>query len=514
MSRTTRATAFKMLAVWLLLLGPAGASYATNLSPVVDRLSSASAGDRVAALRDLGRFGLSPRQVRTLVAPLADDVNASVRLELVRTIEQLLGASGVDLLERLSKDRDREVRAGAIRAACRMWDRPPPKGLCVGAFRSSDSNGRVEVLRALSQHFARDPVARALFRRGLSDPSPLVQRAAVFGCQAARDPAAVDDLLRVAQTAPDVAAIPAAQEALPTIAGPAAIQALLSLLPRPEPVPGGVARPSANVRAAAAIALARLRLQGAASEIRALLAENDVTVLLSAIDALHRLHDRDSVAAISGLLTHRDVRVRRLALRALRNIGDPSSAESVRRVMTLDPEPIVRASAVLTYADVLGRRAIPALSRLRNDPEVIVRLEAAGALAGMGRPACNSLAGFVRDNDIEVRALAVSGIGQTRDASQIPVLASAAQSRELRNLRVRVEVAKALGSIGDPRGLPLLFRLAKDESPNVRANAASSLGRIGGADTVQILKRLSRDPAPVVRIAAFNALRRVDSEPR
>jgi len=494
----------------VFVLAPLVASAAgdDSLGPIRKKLESSDTWDRITAVRDLIRLSPPAEKARPLIEQFVADTHPDVRIETVWAIHEILGASGTDLLAKLYADRDRRVRDSAIQVACRMWDKRDPRDLCIAAFDDPDFSARVEVISTLKDHFAKDPRAIELFRRALGDPSEMVQRAGVFAVQAARDSRSVDALAAIARNSSDLAAVPAVDEALATIGGPQAVRVLISLLARPRAEDGKAGartRPSDLVRAAAARALARLKDPSAAPALREVLPDPSVPVKLGAMEALMQLRDRKAVPLISRELTSDEPRVRRFALRALRMIGDPSAAKDVRRVLREEKDENVRATAALTLADMLGEKAIPDLLALKDDLSPAVRLEAAGALAGFGRPAAEALAAFLSDPDQGVQMMAIEGLGQMRDASQIPALAALAADRSPQAVQIRIKVAEALGRIAAPAALAPLLDLASDPEPAVREEVARALATFDDPDAKAALARLMKDSIASVRNAARRA---------
>ncbi|MDQ7006844.1 MAG: HEAT repeat domain-containing protein [Acidobacteriota bacterium] len=498
---------FLVLATVALALAPAGAAdKGKDLAPIVERLGASDISTRVLALRDMMRLAPPAKDAAPILQKMLDDPSETVRSELVWAVEELLGESGTPMLEKLYADPERSVRDAAIQAACRMFDKSRPRDLCRAAFDDPDANARIEVLRTLKERHPRHPEAAAIFRRGLKDDSELAQRAAVFGAQAARDPKAVDLLYSAALESSPMVGVPAAAEALATIATKEAVDALIALLPKPKGEPGKPARPEDPVRAAAARALARVKDTRALPALRKLITDPDVPVRLGAMEALMEMKDRDSVPLIATQLQDPEERLRRFALRALRVIGDPSAAPAVRKTLHSDKLAIVRATAVSTLTDLLGDDAIADLKKAAADLDASVRLEVAGSLAALGGKAAPTLADMVGDEAPEVRAMAIVGLGQIGGPEQIPVLDKAALSTDRRNKQVRASVAEALGAIGSAKGLPTLTRLASDPEPSVRQASADALGRIGGGQAQSLLAELAKDKVGRVRQAARRAL--------
>lgn len=491
-----------------LLFGVAFGAYAAdkNLDSIIQRLGAADVTARVLAVRDLMRLGPAPDKARPILEKMIGDHSETVRGEIVWAVSELLHEQGTDLLEKLYQDPDRNVRDSTIQAACQMFDKARPKDLCSAAFDDPDSSARIEVVRVLKEQHPRDPDAAAIFRRGLQDDSELVRRAAVFGAQAARDKKAVDLLYKAALESTPLVGVPAADEALATIATPEAVDRLIALLPKPKSEPGKPAVPDDQVRAAAARGLARIKAKKALPALRKLMNDPDVPVRLGAMEAMLQLRDKQSVPLIAAQLKDENERVRRFSLRALRIIGDPKAAPAVRQTLENDKLAEVRATAVSTLADLIGEKAIPDLRKRASDLDASVRLEVAGALAGLGPEAAPTLAMLVKDKAPDVRSMAIEGLGQMGGPEEIPVLDEAAKATGRRNKQVRAAVAQALGTIGHEKGIPTLARLAQDPEPGVRQHVAEALSRIGGAQARKLLDGLSRDKVARVRQVARRSL--------
>lgn len=493
----------------IALAAPAALAEEVDLQPIREQLESSSVADRIRGVRDMMRHELDPEVARPMIEKMLSDGESTVRVELVWAVHELLGSDGADLLDKLYQDPDRVVRDAAIRAACRMFDESGTKQLCKAAAGDPDFAARVEVISTLREYFPQAPGAAEIFRGALDDPSEMVQRAAVFGAQAARDAKAVPELVNLAMNANELAAVPAADEALATIGTDEAVDALVSML-EPTQTEDGEVKPSDPVRAAAARALARIKNSKAIEPLRKVLDDPYVPLRIGAMSALTAMEDQDSAPLIAKQLQHEVPRVRRYALRSLRRIGNPVVADQVAKVMRKDSEPVVRASAVPTLADLIGEEAIPILEKQASDPEPQVRLEIAGSLAGLGRPAAPVLARFVKDSDAGVRTLAIEGLGQIGGEKEIDLLTQVLHDAPENVKQVRGAVAQALGAIGHEAGIDLLTELAADEEPYVRQRAAVAFGEIGGNEAKKALTALLKDEVPRVRHAARLAMQDLD----
>lgn len=503
MNRFLAAFALLLSGLWLTPL-PAPAAE-PNLAPVIEKLGSPATRDRIIALRDLARAKPSVSQSKPIFEKVLADPAPEVRDELVWAVSEALGAEGAEILEKLYQDGDRTVRNSAIRASCKMWNNVRLHELCKTAFSDPDYNSRNEVLTTLREDFPKDPRAGEIFRKALKDPSELVQRSAVFACQSARDPQCVPDLARLARTGSELVGVPAAEEALATIGNAEAVRELISLLPKPKGEPGRPARPSDEVRAAAARALHRIKDPKALPALRELLADPSVVVRVGAIGAITEMRDKEAVPKLLPLLNDKETRIRLYSLRGLRLIADPSCVNAVRQLMKTDKEIQVRASAVLALTDLLGPKAIPDLAAAKDDMAWEVRSEIAGALGGLGSAAAPTLAKFLDDPASGVREMAIRNLGQIGGPEHIPALDAASKDLAKSNFQVRLAVASALGGLRHQDGLSVLGRLAADPEPAVRQAAAKALGQIGGPKAQKLLEPMLKDAVGSVRNEARRA---------
>jgi HEAT repeat protein len=73
-------------------------------------------------------------------------------------------------------------------------------------------------------------------------------------------------------------------------------------------------------------------------------------------------------------------------------------------------------------------------------------------------------------------------------------------------IRVRFEVSRLLGRIGDPRAVPALIVRLGDKSANVAKAAAWSLGNIGSPDALEALLRFTGDASKGIRQQVIRSL--------
>jgi HEAT repeat protein len=98
------------------------------------------------------------------------------------------------------------------------------------------------------------------------------------------------------------------------------------------------------------------------------------------------------------------------------------------------------------------------------------------------------------------------------DASSVAILIDAAGSDDEYDVNLRIEAVSALGRLGDPRAIPRLRQVLKDDdSVNARGNAASSLGSFDTPEVREALQNALKDDSDFVRSLARAALAKLDA---
>lgn len=180
------------------------------------------------------------------------------------------------------------------------------------------------------------------------------------------------------------------------------------------------------------------------------------------------------IATVRELLTDEDPTVRATALGALSRIGDLAAADLTAAMA--DASPVVRSRAATEAAAVAAHP--PA-----HGPVVV------------------SLLGLLDDDDASVVEVTAWACGEQLppDPVVIPVLVELAVHHD--NPLVREAAVAALGSIGDPKGLPAILSATTDK-PAVRRRAVLALAPFEGPEVDQALERAAKDRDWQVRQAA------------
>lgn len=203
-----------------------------------------------------------------------------------------------------------------------------------------------------------------------------------------------------------------------------------------------------------------------------------------------------------------------------------------------DPEPMVRVAALDGLWDATDVGVIPAISELvQNDASQHVRAAAAAALShfllmaawgeveGVPEDEITAvLLGAYRDPDSEVplRRAALEALGSVSTSEvqrlieaayegsdpelQLGALFAMGNSADPRWLSIlldemespysemRIEAARASGTVGHSDAVPALAELAYDDDEEVAATAIEALGLIGGDQALEVLEGLLEDP--------------------
>jgi HEAT repeat protein len=218
--------------------------------------------------------------------------------------------------------------------------------------------------------------------------------------------------------------------------------------------------PNWNVRAVAAMDLGKMgkiqEFRKAAVEAlsRALINDIEFNVRSYAAESLGRIGDAGAVVYLAKAMEDSEFLVRSTATQALGKIGKPAVEALIEGLKSKDES--VRMYAAMALGRIKDVRAVaPLIEALR----IKTRLggaegSASTALTEIGEPAVEPLITVLKDNDDNVRVLAII----------------------------------SLGGIGDARAVEPLISTLKDDNKRVRNFAAKALKKIGGEKAEQYLK--------------------------
>jgi len=191
-------------------------------------------------------------------------------------------------------------------------------------------------------------------------------------------------------------------------------------------------------------------------------------------------HDEEVVTAL-GQAALKDTfwGIRAEALRALDHIGGPSAQKQILAALA-NEKPWVR------------QVAVEQMGSFKDDPSVATRLETI----------------FREDKAYRVRNAALASLAQQKPANALELL-RAAVGIDSPDDRLRIAALRALGTLGDDRGVPVLVEWSATGKPfPVRLAAITSLGQLDRKNksiTERLLAYMS-EPYRAVRFATITAL--------
>jgi len=263
--------------------------------------------------------------------------------------------------------------------------------------------------------------------------------------------------------------------------------------------------PSARVRRYAATVLQETADASTIPALVLALSDPDMQVQLAAEAAVIHV-GAPAVHLLTESLQSTDAVTRRRAAEALGEIGMQETAADALLRLANDPEPVVRATAVLALSTMGDRRATPELVRLLDDPGATVRRQAADVLARLGDPAAVPPLIALLDPYQPGRVSAIQTLGQLKDRRAVPALRKLLDHPDQ---YTSIMAARALAEIGDPAALPaVLDKLAVKDSPYI-LYLRDHLVNFGPAAVDSLLKLLpQRDhPAHYLIIHTLGLLR-------
>jgi HEAT repeat protein len=209
-----------------------------------------------------------------------------------------------------------------------------------------------------------------------------------------------------------------------------------------------------------------------AAELEEYLEDPDPDVRRTAVSILSESAPPDAGVALARRLLDDDAAVRRRATEGLREL---------REVIVVDDD-LRAALGSATGSDDAGVRA--AAVRLRRE-HGLLSLDEARALAA--------------DDDTGVRREAVGGL------VALDAVGELARWSDDADALVRLDVARGLGTLGDPAAADALLRLSADTDIRVAAAAVEALGAIGPGErgTAQALAYLGADAWELRKAAAL-----------
>jgi len=190
-----------------------------------------------------------------------------------------------------------------------------------------------------------------------------------------------------------------------------------------------------------------------------------------AVKALGEFEDQRALVPLMERLSDAHPEIRVAALDSLRTHHDPRISDQVIKLLRDDSLP-VRRSAVLNIKARRDTKAIEALALLLNDM------------------------------DYEVANFTVEALAAIGDRKAVLLLTRALKGEFNKNrayggdVTLRMNAAKALGSIKDRTAVPALIECLSDENPNLRRRIVSALKEIRDPAGLEAIKDIPKDTLP------------------
>ncbi|MDC3960359.1 HEAT repeat domain-containing protein [Polyangium jinanense] len=425
------------------------------------------------------------------------------RIEEIRMLEAM-GASGVPELVEMLVDPSWTVRRKVVAALAAMGD-VAVEPLCVALRDRRDNEARIAAaVDALSASAGNaDPAVLAL--ADADAPAVLADAAQILGRR--KSMLALPRLAELVSHPDDNVAV-SSVEALGRIGGRRVVESLVRVVTggnffRTFPAIDVLGR-SGDPRAVepladllldmrymleAARALGRTGNRAAVAPLVRLLARPGDAIVRSVALALAELRERHAelygvVAPIDEAL-RRSVPVPATVRRFVQGLRGANQAEQV---------------AICAVLAALGSEAaIPDLRPLLDGPSAVAAA-AAGALLQLGQSSDARVLDALRDGDSPRRLLL------------LPLVTSRAAMAEVvrclgdEDPEVRAAACDALGRIGDPSAVRVLFPLLADLNGRVVHAASSAIQSLGSTDTEALALEAARSERPAVRRAALRIL--------
>jgi len=207
----------------------------------------------------------------------------------------------------------------------------------------------------------------------------------------------------------------------------------------------------------------------------------------AATDALRRIGAKAAAAvpALIETLDDKDWEVRRNAALALGAFGPAASGSIPALIEGL--RGLKHGDDLVRALRQIGKVAVPALMSALNDPDHMVKRQAAQALWGTDVVALPALLKALKDSDGQVRSGAAFAIGGIRGigSESVQALIEALRDQDSRVRRGAAFSLVGIGHLGNT-AIPALTEALKDEDGDVRSSAARAIGALSPASSVAV----------------------------
>jgi HEAT repeat protein len=459
-----------------------GATARPALPPLVEALRDEDSTVRAGAKKALDRIGFLDESQLGLITTSLADKDAEVRRFALRSLARIEcdDAKTLAAVVRLLEDRDAAIRQDAV--------------ACVGRFgETSRASVLPALLGALGDADLRPDVLQELKRLGPIEAADIA--ALLQGLKNDSDAVRLYSSRALGQLGPK------AQKAVPQLVE-------------------GLNGAKGEVRHTMLLALLAIDVQamgGKTAQIAALTDEEPGLRQRGAMFLAEAPKEgRDAVPALTANLKDKEPLARLAALMALEKIGvDAKVLPEIAKLLE-DPEPNIRATAVLVVGTAGGESFVPNVVGTFADESADVKLNAVIAVGLLGKDAKEAvpeLRRLLTSKDDKLRSAALWSLGKIGGNARAAVPDLITMLKDQDEGR-RTPVVNALAGIGK-RGVPPLVDALKSPDSWIRLGAVEALGKMGveAKDAIGPLSgRFTRDPFPEIRAAAKQSLATIQAK--
>ena len=223
------------------------------------------------------------------------------------------------------------------------------------------------------------------------------------------------------------------------------------------------------------------------------------------LEALSLLGGDPAERILSEALNDSDPRVVEESVRGLGRLQLKAAVPALQQLASGATGNLLQA-VLEALGDIGDKRAFSTLDQAANNPDKYIEVQAAYALAKLGRKeALTRLQGFLVGDPAEDKVGLLAAyylVKLDKDAG----LAHLEKMMKKPDSPLAPLAAEALGKTGNPRAVMVLVEALKAPDAGTRLSVARSLTRLGGGRAVSALKKLKLDTNPGVRSAAINGL--------
>ncbi len=267
------------------------------------------------------------------------------------------------------------------------------------------------------------------------------------------------------------------------------------------------------VRANAIEALADVDPRASIELFRAAAAAESKLVRYAGLVALGDIRDRDSLVVLRRLLKASDAHVRIGAAYATYRCGRSGAARVLVDALNDSPDEKVRADAAYLIGKLGEKKAVKRLKlALRREKTSYVQVHIVSALAMLGDEESIDALIYYTQSDITSRLIALQTLDRLAVSRARPALHRLLDDKQT-YLQIRLLAARALARLNDRKGYDLavqsLSRTGQnaDETMQIRVNAALALGAMRQSKALPLLEKLAKNETdPRVQVAAAYAI--------